>query len=124
MRRKKSVARLFKAFGVGAFGYPLLELCWRGRTHPSMAAAGGASACWLEALARCQRMRPWQRVLLGALGITGIEAAVGLLVNRRHQVWDYRKMPLQWRGQVCFPYSMAWLLLSWAYFRVSRSVCR
>lgn len=64
-------------------------------------------------------MHPWQRVLLGGLGITGIEAITGMLCNRRHLVWDYRKMPLQWRGQVCLPYSAAWCVLSWAYFRIA-----
>ena len=53
-------------------------------------------------------------VLCGA-GVTAIEAACGLLWNRRHQVWDYRRMPLNWRGQVCLPYTALWCLLSGAY---------
>jgi len=31
---------------------------------------------------------------------------------RQHQIWDYRRMPLQWRGQVCLPYTALWCLLS------------
>ena len=33
-----------RSFLIGAVGYPLLELAWRGHTHPSMALAGGMSA--------------------------------------------------------------------------------
>ena len=47
--------------------------------------------------------------------LTAIEAACGLCWNRRHQVWDYRRMPLNWRGQVCLPYAALWCLLSGAY---------
>ena len=119
--KRRKAARLLGMFCIGAGGYPLLELLWRGRTHPSMALAGGLSACWLDHLAHRKRLRPWQRVLLGGLGITGIEAGVGLMANRRHRIWDYRKMPLQWQGQVCLPYSAAWCLLSWLFFRAVRS---
>ena len=119
--KHRQAARWLGMFCVGASGYPLLELLWRGRTHPSMALAGGLSVCWLDHLARRKRLRPWQRVLLGGLGITGIEASVGLLANRSHRIWDYRKMPLQWQGQICLPYSAAWCLLSWLFFRATRS---
>ena len=101
------------SFLLGAAGYPLLELCWRGRTHPSMALAGGFS-CW--SLNRLRRLPAplWQKALLGGAAVTGIEAVAGLLWNRRHQVWDYRPMPGNWRGQICLPYAALWCLLSGA----------
>ena len=76
-----------KSFLLGAVGYPLLELCWRGRTHPTMS-------------------------LVGCGIITGVEAAVGLIWNRDHRIWDYRNMPGNWRGQVCVPYALLWAALS------------
>ncbi len=100
-----------KAFLFGAVGYPLLEICWRRRTHISMALAGGLGAAMLH---RCgQREGPlFRQALLCGAGITVIEAACGLLWNRRHQVWDYRRLPLNWRGQVCLPYTLLWCCLS------------
>lgn len=103
-----------KAFLIGAVGYPLLELCWRGRTHFSMALAGGAGAALLHR-ARCLRLPLWCKSLLCGLGITGIEAACGLVWNRHHQVWDYRRLPLNWRGQVCLRYTALWCGLSAAW---------
>ena len=112
-------------FFVGAAGYPLVELCWRGRTHPSMALAGGLA---LTALGRISRWkRPlWQQALLGGAIITGIEYGVGKLVNRRFQVWDYRRMPLNIQGQICLSYTAAWCGLSAATIGILRLIrkCR
>lgn len=100
-----------KAFFIGALGYPLLELCWRGRTHISMAIAGGCSAVLLHGVSQ-KKGSLLPKALLCGLGITGIEAVCGLVWNRRHQVWDYRNLPLNWRGQVCLPYTLMWCGLS------------
>ena len=49
---------------------------------------------------------------MGACMITGVELLTGLLVNRNYSVWDYRGMPLNFRGQVCLPFTLLWLPLS------------
>lgn len=105
-----------KSFLFGAVGYPLLEIAWRGRTHPCMALAGGLSTMLLHRIGRTGLKLPLQ-ALLGGAGVTAIEAACGLMWNRRHRVWDYRRMPLNWKGQVCLPFSMAWILLSALYLQ-------
>ena len=98
-------------FLTGAIVYPALELLARGRTHYSMAIAGGASFMLIR---RVQRLRLplWKRALLCGAGITAIEYACGCIWNRRHQVWDYRNMPLHVRGQVCLPFTLLWCALS------------
>ena len=100
-------------FLIGAALYPLIEMGWRGRTHPSMALAGGLALQGLRWIARTHTGRPvWQQALLGGLMITGIEYAVGCVFNRRYQVWDYRRTPLNVKGQICLPYAAAWCALS------------
>jgi len=107
-------------FLTGAALYPLLELVWRGRTHPSMALAGGLAVSGLRRIAGMSKGRPlWQQALLGGLMITGVEYAVGRVFNRRYQVWDYRRTPMNWQGQICVPYSLAWCGLSAAVMAVS-----
>lgn len=104
---------MLAAFLAGAAAYPMMELAWRGRTHPAMALAGGASLAMLRSLSRMQKGRPlWQQALLGGLMITGVEYAFGLVFNRRHQIWDYRRMPGNVRGQICLPFTLAWCGLS------------
>ena len=78
-----------------------------------MALAGGVSLAVLRGVSRMQKGRPlWQQALLGGLMITGVEYAFGLIFNRRHQIWDYRRMPGNVRGQICLPFTLAWCGLS------------
>ncbi len=98
-------------FLIGSLGYPLLEILWRGRTHPSMALAGGLGCTAIDKFASLPGPLTY-RAALSALAITGIEAACGLVWNRKYQVWDYRRMPLNWRGQICLPYTLLWGLIS------------
>lgn len=100
-----------KLFLVGFVGYPLLEMAYRGRTHYSMALAGGLATTLIGRVSRMRGGLPAKACLCG-LGITAIEGACGLIWNRRHQVWDYRRQPLNWRGQVCAGYTTLWCLLS------------
>lgn len=98
-------------FLFGAAGYPVLELIFRGRTHYSMALAGGASAVMIGKISKLHvpfLVKP----ALCMTAITGIEALCGMIWNRKYQVWDYRHLPLNWRGQVCLPFSLLWYVLS------------
>ncbi len=98
-------------FFLGAAAYPLLELLYRGRTHYSMALAGGCAAVLIGKISRLPFSLPVQTLLCGA-GITAVEALCGVVWNRQYTVWDYRRMPLNWHGQVCLPYSVLWCGLS------------
>lgn len=104
---------MYRDFAAGAALYPLVELIWRGRTHPAMALAGGVSLCTLRRLNTAMKNRPlWQASLLGGVSITGIEYLCGRAFNRRYQIWDYRRSPLNLHGQICAPYTAAWCALS------------
>ena len=50
--------------------------------------------------------------LAGAGAITAVELGTGLLVNRDHHVWDYRDAPMNYRGQICLPFSLLWIPIS------------
>lgn len=103
-------------FALGAIGYPLLELATRRRTHYSMALAGGLSTLLIRRLHRTPLRHTTQAALCGT-GITAIEYACGRIWNRDFQVWDYRRMPLNWRGQICLPYTLLWCGLSAALLK-------
>jgi len=112
-----------RSFLFGAIGYPLLELAWRRRTHPSMVLAGGLSSMLIHRISKINLPLFGKSLMCGA-GITGIEAICGLIWNRRHQVWDYRRMPLNWRGQVCLPFTLAWCGLSFVYLIIGKVFSR
>ncbi|MEA4912375.1 MAG: hypothetical protein VB092_07200 [Oscillospiraceae bacterium] len=102
---------LLSLFLFGASGYVLIELLWRGRSHVSMALAGGLSMLMLYGIQRLLPENPiLLKSLLGAAGITAVEFFIGLYVNIRLRlgVWNYSDLPLNVRGQICLPFSAAW----------------
>ena len=103
-------------FLTGSCAYPTLEMIWRGRTHYSMAIAGGVCLYLINKVC-CEKMRGKsisRRCFAGSAIITGVELATGLVVNNvlGFHVWDYSGMPMNILGQVCLPYSLLWFGLS------------
>ncbi len=90
-----------------------LELLWRGWTHGSMFFAGGTCFLLLGKLNHTEpRLRLPFRALAGAGIITSVELLTGLLANRSYQVWDYRRVPMNFHGQICLPFSLLWVPIS------------
>ena len=81
-----------------------------------MALAGGLCLCLIDRVC-CSRLKDrdmLSRCTAGAGVITGVEFALGILLNRvlGLRIWDYSEVPLNLLGQVCLPYSLLWLGLS------------
>lgn len=49
---------------------------------------------------------------ISAVAITIVELLAGLLINFNYTIWDYRNIPLNIMGQICFPYTILWFFLS------------
>lgn len=51
---------------------------------------------------------------ISAIFITVMEFATGEILNIWLElgVWDYSKMPMNFRGQICLPFSLLWILIS------------
>ncbi len=102
-------------FSIGAVGYCLIELLWRGFTHPSMGLAGGLSFCIISVIQK--RLKPLNflyRCIAAGLSITVIEFIFGSIFNiwLNRNVWDYSLLPLNLLGQVCLIYTVLWCGLS------------
>ena len=108
--------RVFKGilfFLLGGAGYVALEYLWRGRSHGSMFLAGGTCFLLLGKLnSICSRLFLPLRGLIGAGIITVVELLAGLLFNRDYRVWDYRHLPVNFRGQICLRFFLLWIPLS------------
>lgn len=107
MKRSEGIA----AFTAGFAGYPLLELLWRGRTHWSMALAGGVAGLLLFPI--CARKGARWVCCKTAAVITAVELVFGCIFNLllKQNVWDYSKKPLNFLGQICLPYCCLWFLM-------------
>lgn len=97
-------------FTVGGAAYVGLELLWRGRSHWTMFVLGGG--CFL-AIGKSGRNLPlFVRSLLGSAICTAGELLTGLVFNRDFDIWDYRKVPCNFRGQICLPFTLLWVPVS------------
>jgi len=101
------------SFLMGYFIYSLVEIAARGYTHWTMAVTGGLVLCLLYEINKTAAMTLIKSCFIGAVIITSIEFAVGIVVNRTLHwgVWDYSGMPLNFMGQVCLTYTSAWFAL-------------
>jgi hypothetical protein len=76
-----------------------------------MLAAGGLNFLLLGKLRETGLPDPI-KPMAGAGLITAVELGTGLLVNRNYRVWDYRGLPMNYRGQICLPFSLLWIPVS------------
>ena len=108
-------------FLTGGAAYVGLELLWRGRSHGSMFLAGGLSLLLIGHLEETEPKLPLPlRALTGAGIITMVELGLGMVFNRDYAVWDYRNVPGNYLGQICLPFSLLWVPVSFAAGKLYR----
>lgn len=112
--QKREIREYTAVYTLGSLGYSGLEVLWRGFTHWTMSVTGGV--CFLLLYLVDLHTRGWglvKKCLVGSGIITAVEFLVGSIVNRwlKWKVWDYSKMPFQFRGQICLFFSVMWFLL-------------
>lgn len=113
-------------FLAGGFIYGLIEVIYRGHTHPSMFVLGGICLLWVGGFGRFFRRSPplWTQVILGGAFITLAEFICGLIYNVRFglHVWDYSDLPLNIMGQICPLFFFAWTALSLPAIAIERMI--
>lgn len=105
---------------LGGFGYCTIEIIYRGRTHYSMFFAGAVVLASFYYISKNTQLTFIQKCLVGALIITLLELVLGIWFNLilKENVWNYSNVPLNFMGQICLPFSLIWLVLSGAVFKV------
>ena len=101
---------------IGGTAYVLVELLWRGHSHFSMFVVGGICFVLIGGI---NNYVPWElgfvwQALIGAFIVTAVEFVSGVVLNLWLDlgVWDYSNMPLNVMGQICLPFTLAWVPLS------------
>ena len=101
-------------FAIGAAGYPLLEILWRGFSHWTMAVTGGICLLFIYSLeSEFSEVPVGKKCTAGSLFITLCELTVGFVVNilLGWAVWDYSGLKFDLFGQVSLLYSCIWFAL-------------
>ena len=102
--------------GIGGLLYVLIEILFRGHSHWTMFLVGGL-CFWLIGL--LNEILPWEMLLwkqgiVGAVIVTTVEFISGCIINLwlGWNVWNYSDMPFNLLGQICLPFSIAWVGLA------------
>lgn len=102
-------------FSFGGIAYLVIELLFRGYSHPSMFVLGGLCFLIIGFLNEKNTRLPLvPQMLIGAVIITALEFIAGCILNLwlHLHVWDYYGMPFNLWGQICLPFMIIWFLLS------------
>ena len=119
MKRKSTSLILFS---IGATGYGLIEVLWRGYTHWSMLCAGGICFVFFSKISEfINKANIFFKAVIGSGFITTIEFTFGVIFNilLKKNVWDYSKLPFNIGGQVCLLYSFLWGIFSLIFIPVA-----
>ena len=100
-------------FLLGGVIYGIIEVCFRGYSHPTMIIAGGICAIFMCYIINT-KMPFYLKVIFTAGFITFIEFVFGCVFNLifNMNVWDYSDQPYNILGQVCPLFFGLWALLS------------
>lgn len=112
----KALCKNLFLFIVGGILYYLIEIIWRGRSHFSMFFVGGL--CFVL-IGKINEYISWEtpvyiQSILGSIIITTIEFISGCILNiwLGLGVWDYSNIPFNLLGQICLPFSILWIFVS------------
>ena len=111
------VGKLLTIFVVGGLCYGFMEILNRGFSHITMGILGGCSFIVIHILngeRRSGKMGLLSILFISGFFITSIEFLAGEYLNRvlMLNIWSYRDMPLNFDGQICLPFALLWVLLS------------
>ncbi len=100
----------------GGLLYYLLEILFRGYSHPAMIVVGGicfyVCGLWNEIMEWFMPLP--EQMFVCTICITTIEFVAGVILNLWLDlgIWDYSNMPLNVLGQICLPFCLLWYFLS------------
>ena len=110
------VANFFKyllIWEVGGFVYYLIEIFYRGYSHPSMFILGGLCLVLVGLLNELFNFEMYfeLQVLIGDIVVLIGEFITGLIVNiwLGLGVWDYSNMKFNIMGQICPQFALLWI---------------
>lgn len=99
---------------IGGFTYVIIEMLYRGHSHWSMFIVSAVAFISIGLINEfiSWDMKLWKQMLIGSGIVTVLEFISGYILNIKlgWLIWDYSNVPFNIMGQICLPFSIAWLL--------------
>jgi len=116
-KAERKIANIFQYLLIWLIGgsiYYMIEILWRGYSHPSMFIVGGLCLIVVGLINEFYYTYDTYfeiQILLGDLFVLIIEFASGLIVNvlLGWNVWDYSNEPFNIMGQICLTFAFLWI---------------
>ena len=112
----KQILKQIFLYIIGGLIYLLIEVLFRGHTHWTMFIIGCLCFTLIGLLNEYPnfRLSLIYQGILGSIIITALEFISGVVINiiLKWNVWDYSNQPLNLLGQICLPFSLAWIFLA------------
>ena len=116
---------------LGGVCYALIEVLYRGHSHPTMILLGGMCLVGIDLIDQLFTRYPTRfstllAMLLSTVLILLLELVFGLICNQLldMHIWDYSKEPFALWGQICPRFALYWFFLSFPALHVSRGLHR
>lgn len=113
---KKTILKNVVLSVAGGLSYGIIELIYRQKTYYLMILCGAIAIILLD---KINDYISWDMDILlqgciGSLIITGMEFTIGnlYLMGIVPKMWDYSNVWLNYKGIICLPFSLIWILLS------------
>lgn len=113
---KENILKNSILFMVGFCLYITIEVLFRGYSYPLMGVCGGLALVIID---KINDRISWNtdlsaQCVIGSLLVTFMELVIGLLSDFTPipRMWDYSNIILNYRGIICVPFMLAWMLLS------------
>ena len=117
----KKLLKNLLIFSIFGLTYGLIEILWRGYTHPSMVIVGGICGLLIGLLnEKNKKKNLLLQMVEGMVIVTVLEFVSGIVLNLclGLNVWDYSNMRFNLLGQVCPQFCIAWFFLSYFVIRI------
>jgi len=98
-------------FILGGLIYMGIEVLYDGTSHRSMGLVGGLSFVICSWYLKTLNINYWIMCVLMATTIVILEYIAGKIWNSNFSIWDYRKMPFNFQGQVCLTFYVIWIVI-------------
>ena len=110
---------------IGGYSYFLLELIYNGNSSWFSFVLGGICFTIIDKI-RLFNLNNIYKCIISGIMITLVEVLTGIFFNLmlNWKMWDYSLLPFNILGQICLPFSLIWILLSFPAIKIDEMLTK